>query len=81
MNPYWDINARAVFIGLSSSHTKGHMYRAILEGIAFEQLFAINLVEKSINEKVKELVAIGGGAKSNFGVKLSRILQGKIFAF
>ncbi|MCB0752086.1 MAG: xylulose kinase [Ignavibacteriae bacterium] len=77
MNPYWDINARAVFIGLSSSHTKGHMYRAILEGIAFEQLFAINLVEKSINEKVKELVAIGGGAKSNFWCQIIADITGK----
>jgi len=37
MNPYWDASARGAFIGLSSSHTRGHLYRAILSGIAFKQ--------------------------------------------
>ncbi len=66
MNPYWDINARSAFIGLSSSHRRGHVYRSILEGIAYEQLFAFNKVEKIIGVKLCELVAIGGGAASSF---------------
>ena len=66
MNPYWDIKARGAFIGLSSSHHRGHMYQAILEGIAFEQLLALNAVEEAAGSHVKELVTIGGGSKSNF---------------
>jgi Sugar (pentulose and hexulose) kinases len=65
MNPYWDINARGAFVGLSSFHNRGHMYRSILEGIAFEQLFAINAVEKSIGTGVNDFVIIGGGATNN----------------
>jgi sugar (pentulose or hexulose) kinase len=64
MNPYWNINAKGAFIGLTASHTRGHMYRSILEGIAFEQLFAINAVEKSIGKKVNDLVVIGGGVNN-----------------
>jgi xylulokinase len=70
MNPYWDINARGAFIGLSSSHRRGHLYRSILEGIAFEQRFALNAVEKNIGVKVRELVAIGGGAASDFWCRI-----------
>ncbi|MCB9259145.1 MAG: xylulose kinase [Ignavibacteriales bacterium] len=70
MNPYWDSNARSVFLGLSSFHTRGHMYRSILEGIAFEQLFAIEEVEKITGKKVKQLAAIGGGASSIFWCKI-----------
>ena len=33
-----------------------------MEGIAFEQLLALNAVESRVGTKVKELVAIGGGA-------------------
>ncbi len=62
MNPYWDMNARGAFVGLSSFHHRGHLYRSILEGIAFEQLLAINAAEKSIGTKVRDFVAIGGGA-------------------
>jgi sugar (pentulose or hexulose) kinase len=65
MNPYWDANARGAFVGLSSAHHRGHLYRSILEGIAFEQLLAINAVERIIGTKVREFVAIGGGATND----------------
>jgi sugar (pentulose or hexulose) kinase len=64
MNPYWDMNARGAFTGLSSFHDRGHLYRAILEGIAFEQALAIRAVEKATGVKVKYLATMGGGASS-----------------
>ena len=66
MNPYWDINARGSFIGLSASHTRGHLYRAILEGICYEQRLALQSVENITGLEIKEIVAVGGGAKSQF---------------
>ena len=77
MNPYWDINARGAFTGLSSSHRRGHMYRSILEGIAFEQLFALNAVEQTINSRVSELVAIGGGSASEFWCRIMADISAK----
>jgi xylulokinase len=77
MNPYWDINARGAFVGLSSSHNRGHMYRSILEGIAFEQLFAINAVEETIGARVREFVAIGGGAASDLWCHILADITGK----
>ena len=77
MNPYWDIHARGAFIGLSSFHHRGHMYRSILEGIAFEQLFAINCVEKNINTNVREIIAIGGGALNDLWCHIIADVSGK----
>ena len=77
MNPYWDINARSAFIGMSSSHHRGHLYRAILEGIAFEQLFTINSVETTIGTKVHDFAAIGGGAASNLWCHILADVTGK----
>lgn len=77
MNPYWDMNARAVFAGLSASHHRGHMYRSILEGIAFEQLFAVLSVEKTIGRKVHSLIAIGGGAASDLWCHIFADITGK----
>ena len=34
--PYWDQNARGVAIGLQSDHTRKHLVRALLEGVAYE---------------------------------------------
>jgi sugar (pentulose or hexulose) kinase len=77
MNPYWDMDARGAFIGLSSAHHRGHMYRSVLEGIAFEQLFALKAVEKSIGTRVHDLVAIGGGAASDFWCQILADVTGK----
>jgi xylulokinase len=77
MNPYWDIKAKGAFIGLSSSHNRGHLYRSILEGIAFEQLFAINSVEKNIGVNINNFVAIGGGATNALWRKIVADVTGK----
>jgi len=77
MNPYWDVNARGAFAGLSASHHRGHMYRAILEGVAFEQLLAINAVERTIGSRVRELVTMGGGAASDLWCHILADVTGK----
>jgi sugar (pentulose or hexulose) kinase len=77
MNPYWDMDARGAFVGLSSSHHRGHIYRSILEGIAFEQLFAINAVERAVDSRVSDLVAIGGGATSDLWLHIFADITGK----
>jgi sugar (pentulose or hexulose) kinase len=77
MNPYWDMDARGAFVGLSSFHTRGHLYRSILEGIAFEQLFALGAVETSLQTRVKQLVTIGGGAASDVWCHILADITGK----
>lgn len=77
MNPYWDMNARGAFVGLSASHHRGHLYRSMLEGIAFEQFLAILLVEKAIGREVCSLVAIGGGAASDLWLHILADITGK----
>ncbi len=77
MNPYWDMNARGAFVGLSESHHRGHMFRSILEGIAFEQLLAILLVEKAIGRKVHSFVAIGGGASNDLWRRIFADITGR----
>ncbi|MGA7162159.1 MAG: FGGY family carbohydrate kinase [Bacteroidota bacterium] len=77
MNPYWDMNARGIFVGLSSSHQRGHLFRSILEGIAFEQLFAIESVEKAVGSRVSDLIAIGGGATSELWCHILADITGK----
>ncbi len=61
--PIWDPHARGVFIGLSTSHTRGHLYRAILEGVAFAFRQMMEIVS-STGAPIKEVIAINGGARS-----------------
>jgi xylulokinase len=64
MNPYWDPDARGCILGLSSSHHRGHLYRAILEGIAMEQSHSTECAERAVGKEAEEFALIGGGAKS-----------------
>lgn len=61
--PHADPYARGVFFGLSLKHGKGHMVRAILEGVAFGLMNSLELMME-LGIKPKELRILGGGSRS-----------------
>src|SRR3712207_5290798 len=64
MNPYWDPAASGIVVGWNGGHRRGHLYRAILEGIAFEHRLAIEGIAASSGEAIAEHVILGGGSRS-----------------
>lgn len=64
LTPYWDHNARGILLGLTGVHGKSHVYRALLEGLAFEQRLLTTGAEKAMAHPVAEIVALGGGSRS-----------------
>lgn len=64
MNPYWDASASGVVIGWRGHHTPQHLYRAILEGIAFELRLHKLGIESAIGSKLERYIAVGGGAQN-----------------
>ncbi len=65
MNPYWDPAASGIVVGWNLSHRRHHLYRAILEGIAFEHRLAIEGIVASSGEPVTDHVILGGGSRSD----------------
>jgi xylulokinase len=61
--PYLDANARAMLVGLTASHTRAHVIRAILEGVAFSLRDTFTIFEQ-IAVPVKTIRLGGGGARS-----------------
>jgi xylulokinase len=61
--PYLDPTARAVLVGLTASHTRGHVIRAILEGVAFSLCDTLTIFQE-IAVPVKAIRLGGGGARS-----------------
>jgi xylulokinase len=61
--PHSDPYARGCFIGLNMTHNRGHMTRAILEGVAFGLRDSLEII-KELNIPVNEVRVSGGGAKS-----------------
>ncbi|MBC7343826.1 MAG: FGGY-family carbohydrate kinase [Clostridia bacterium] len=62
--PRWDPNARGAWVGLTLAHTKGHLFRALLEAAGFALRHAIEVGEKIGLPITKEIVVVGGVAKS-----------------
>jgi xylulokinase len=56
---------RGAWIGFSFSHNRGHFYRAILESIAYEYAYYLQILNELIPRlNLTEARAIGGGARS-----------------
>jgi xylulokinase len=64
MTPYWDSAARGVIAGLSGNHSRGDVYRALLEGVALEQAMMTNQVA-SATAPITHFAAVGGGSRSD----------------
>jgi xylulokinase len=62
--PYWDPAARGVLFGLAGHHGKEHIFRALMEGIAFEQRLALEGMEQGLGRPIDVLLTTGGGSRS-----------------
>ena len=61
--PYPDPHARGVFFGLTLRHTRAHMARAVMEGVAFALNDTFRIFE-DLGVEISQVRASGGGAKS-----------------
>jgi xylulokinase len=61
--PYLDPTARGMLVGLTASHTRAHIIRAILEGVAFSLRDTFTIFQE-IEAPVKTIRLGGGGARS-----------------
>lgn len=64
--PHPDPLARGAFIGLTTRHTRGHMTRAVLEGVAYGLKDSFTLIDNAGLPETFEVRISGGGAKSPF---------------
>ncbi|MBS2019149.1 MAG: hypothetical protein JST00_40150 [Deltaproteobacteria bacterium] len=62
--PIWDVNARGAFVGLGLQHSRGHLWRALLEGIALGFVDCQAVIEESSAVRLREVIAANGGGKS-----------------
>ncbi len=67
--PYVDPEARGVIRGLSLKHTTGHLFRAIIEGIAYGTEHILRTF-RDHGYVVQEMVAAGGPTKSAFWMQI-----------
>ena len=70
LQPYWGQEllrpeAKGCIIGFSDAHGKIHLYRAIIEGIAFALREGIEKLEKKSKVTMEKIALSGGGSQSD----------------
>ncbi len=61
--PILDSQARGGWIGLTASHSRKHLARAVLEGVAFSQRQGLDIITNS-GARIEKMRITGGGARS-----------------
>jgi len=60
-----DDTLKGGFLNLDFKHTRGHLYRSIMEGIAYEYQYYLSIIRKSYPKcHFNDMIVIGGGANS-----------------
>lgn len=74
--PIFDPLARGVIAGLTLGHTRGHLFRAVYEGIAFGIRQILELLDTETNP-VQRLVAVGGGTQGGLWTQIVSDVTGR----
>lgn len=82
--PHWLPHARAAFFGMTRGTGRGHMARAVLEGIALMNHDILKAMERDLGSKMKSLNVDGGACRNNLLMQFqadvleTRLLRPKI---
>jgi len=74
--PYLDPNARAAFVGLTASHTRGHLARAVMEGVAFSLRDSLEIF-REIGAAIDQIRLGGGGSQSGLWAQIQADVFGQ----
>jgi xylulokinase len=78
LNPYWDPKASGIVIGWRGHHKPAHLYRAILEGIAFELRLHFEGIRSALGQDIHRLVVMGGGSRNDTWCQIISDVNGMI---
>lgn len=83
LQPYWSPGlrfpgpeARGAIIGFADMHTRAHLYRAILEGLAYSLHEGKDRTEKRSGIRITDLRIAGGGSQSDAAMQLTADIFG-----
>jgi sugar (pentulose or hexulose) kinase len=76
LQPYWspgikNLEAKGAIIGFGDVHTRAHIYRSILEGLAYALRDGKETLEKRQKQKITRLIVSGGGSQSDAALQLT----------
>jgi len=83
LQPFWNPGirtpgpeAKGAMIGFGDVHTRAHIYRAIIEGLAYALREGKELSEKKTGVKITKLIVSGGGSQSDEAMQITADIFG-----
>ncbi len=70
LSPPTQPHRKGMFIGFDERHGPAHMYRAILEGIAYRMRHNVTAMEAELGVRIEKLVVTGGGSNSDVAMQI-----------
>lgn len=74
--PRWNPYARGIVFGLTVYHSRAHVFRAMMEGIAYEIRKILEILEE-LGVRVRELKVLGGGGKTPTWARIKADVTGR----
>jgi xylulokinase len=74
--PHLDPDARGGFVGLTVRHGRGHLTRAVMEGVAFSMRDGLEIM-RDLGTPDDDVRAVGGGARSPLWLQLQADVYGR----
>jgi sugar (pentulose or hexulose) kinase len=76
LQPYWspglkNLEAKGAIVGFGDVHTRAHIYRSILEGLAYALREGKERLEQRQKCPIKRLIVSGGGSQSDAAMQLT----------
>ena len=78
LQPYWSPGvtdpgpeAKGAIIGFGDVHTRAHLYRAILEGLAYSLRGGREQIERKLKHPLRRFIAAGGGSQSDMAMQIT----------
>lgn len=78
LQPFWNPGvripgpeARGAVIGFTDSHTRAHLYRAIIEGLAYALREGKGRIERRARTPIRLIRVAGGGSQSNAALQIT----------
>ncbi len=73
--PIHDVNAKGALFGLNLTHTRGDIYRALIEGIAYGTRHVTDTFA-DLGQSPSRLLAVGGGTKNELWLQATSDITG-----
>jgi xylulokinase len=76
-SPIWDVDARGTITGLTLGHTKSHLYRAVLEAVAYALKNNIDYGSAAFPDLEEQLTVVGDVSKSALWLEIIANVTGR----